>query len=1098
MRSRRFIPHLCICLSLMAVLSFHNPGKTVLAAPASGDAAQTLAVDPTGKGDGYSAVLYDNTNGLPTSEANAIAQTSDGFLWIGSYSGLIRYDGNTFERIDSTTGVASVVSLFVDSKDRLWVVTNDNGVAVMEKDTFRFYTKADGLRSSSIRSIAEATDGSIYIASTQGVAVIDTDMNLSVVNDTMLNDEYVRQLRLGSDGVIYGVTNNGSVFTMKDGKVVEFCSSNVMDIPDIRAVLPDSYQPGYVYLATAQSEVYYGKLQKGLTNIKVYDISPLNYVNGLDQVGNDVWISADNGIGVIQNGIASKLDHLPVDSSAEGVLADYQGNLWVVSSKQGVMKIVPNQFTDISQQNHLPTQVISGTCRYNGMLLIGAKNDGLTVLSDKGIVESLPIEQAATASGESIEADDLIEMLSGCRIRSIIRDSRNRVWFSTYGENALLRYDNGVVTRFGPEDVLPSDRVRTVFERQDGSFMVACSGGLALIENDVVTKVYDENSGINNTEILTAIETQYNNMIIGTDGDGIYFLKEDGKVSHVGIDAGLSSEVVMRLKEDKTNGVIWVVTSNSIAYMNEIGQVTTVKQFPYSNNFDIYQNSKGEMWILSSNGIYVVSAEEMIANGEINPLYYGRDNGLSCIATANSYSDLTDEGDLYIAGTTGVAKVNIEHPYENISDIKMAVPYVDVDGTKIYPDADGTITIPASAKKLQIYSYVFNYSLMNPQVTYCLNGFETNTTTVRRSELVPVDYTNLDGGEYHFVMEIQDEQGNENKLLTVRIVKKKALHELLWFRVMCLTAGVLLIVTLVTLYVRHKVKAFLKKEKEQKQLIREIVEAFAKVIDMKDAYTNGHSTRVAQYTVMLARELGYDEETIEQYYNIALLHDIGKVGIPPEVLNKPGKLTDEEFAIIKSHAKLGYETLKGISIMPELAIGAGSHHERPDGKGYPNGLKGDEIPRVAQIIAIADTFDAMYSTRPYRKRMNFDKAVSIIKSVRGTQLTADVVDAFLRLVDKGEFRAPDDTGGGTTEDIDNIHKKFDAEEKKKAPAKPSQEAPKAAETPKATQETQRMTFNTPKMKSPSGQDAWSDAYSDGSRARNFTFRREYQDNDKRE
>lgn len=1105
MQSKTMKTCICLCLVLVTMLFVHIPGKTVRAAASDGS-QQTLAVDPTGQGDGYSAVLYDNTNGLPTSEANAIAQTSDGFLWIGSYSGLIRYDGNTFERVDSTTGVASVVSLFVDSKDRLWVGTNDNGVAVMEKDSFRFYTKADGLRSSSIRAIIEAPDGSIYIGSTQGVAIIDADMQLNLINDIQLNDEYIRQLRLGSDGVIYGVTNNGSVFTMKDGKLDDFYNSDVMGILNIRAILPDMNQPGYIYIGTEQSEVYYGKLQNGLTNTKAFDVSPLNYVNCLDQVDNQIWVSADNGIGAIKNGIAAQLENLPVESSAEGVMADYQGNLWVVSSKQGVMKIVPNQFTDVSQRHHLPSQVINSTCEYNGMLLIGAKNDGLTVLKDNSIVESLPIQQAATASGQSIEATDLIEMLAGCRIRSIIRDSRNRVWFSTYGENALLRYDNGVVTRFGVEEGLPSNRVRTVFERQDGSFMVACSGGLALIENDVVTRVYDESSGINNTEILTAIETQYKNMIIGTDGDGIYFLKEDGKVSHVGIDSGLSSEVVMRLKEDPSRDVIWVVTSNSIAYMNDIGQVTTVKQFPYSNNFDLYQNSKGELWILSSNGIYVASADELIANGKINPLYYGSDNGLSCIATANSYSELTDNGDLYIAGTTGVAKVNIEHPYESISDIKMTVPYVDVDGTKIYPDANGTITIPSSAKKLQIYSYVFNYSLMNPQVTYCLDGFETNATTVKRSELVPVDYTNLDGGEYHFVMEIQDEQGNDNKLLTVKIVKKKALHELLWFRILCLTAGILLVATLVTLYVRHKVKAFLKKEKEQKQLIREIVEAFAKVIDMKDAYTNGHSTRVAQYTVMLARELGYDEETVEQYYNIALLHDIGKVGIPPEVLNKPGKLTDEEFAIIKSHAKLGYETLKGISIMPELAIGAGAHHERPDGKGYPNGLKGDEIPRVAQIIAIADTFDAMYSTRPYRKRMNFEKAVSIIKSVRGTQLTADVVDAFLRLVDKGEFRAPDDTGGGTTEDIDNIHKKFDAEEKKAASAKPAQESPKTVREsprpvqtpPKATQETQRMTFNTPKMKSPSGQDTWADTYSDSSRARNFTFRREYRDNDKRE
>ncbi|MCR5835110.1 MAG: HD-GYP domain-containing protein [Lachnospiraceae bacterium] len=205
-----------------------------------------------------------------------------------------------------------------------------------------------------------------------------------------------------------------------------------------------------------------------------------------------------------------------------------------------------------------------------------------------------------------------------------------------------------------------------------------------------------------------------------------------------------------------------------------------------------------------------------------------------------------------------------------------------------------------------------------------------------------------------------------------------------------------------------------------KQLLRELIEAFAKVVDLKDSYTRGHSVRVAVYTKMLAKELGYDDETVEKFYNIALLHDIGKVGIPDSVLNKPGKLTDEEFALIKSHAARGYEVLKNISLMPEIAIGAQAHHERPDGRGYPNGLKGDEIPRVAQILAVADCFDAMYSNRPYRSRMNFDKVVSIIKEVSGTQLTPDVVDAFLRLVEKGEFRAADDHGGGSMETIENI------------------------------------------------------------------------------
>ena len=216
-------------------------------------------------------------------------------------------------------------------------------------------------------------------------------------------------------------------------------------------------------------------------------------------------------------------------------------------------------------------------------------------------------------------------------------------------------------------------------------------------------------------------------------------------------------------------------------------------------------------------------------------------------------------------------------------------------------------------------------------------------------------------------------------------------------------------------------------QQRDKKLIREIIESFATVIDMKDSYTQGHSKRVAKYTAMLATELGYDEETVEQYYNIALMHDIGKIGIPDQVLNKPGKLTDEEYSVIKSHTERGYDVLKNISLMPDIVVGAEAHHERPDGKGYPHGLKNDEIPRVAQIIAVADTFDAMYSDRPYRKRMNFGKAVSIIRDAAGTQLASDVVDAFLRLVEKGEFRAPDDIGGGTFDDIHNIHEKQDKE-----------------------------------------------------------------------
>ena len=992
-------------------------------------AAEEPAVDPSSRGDGYSSVLYDNTNGLPTAEANAIAETGDGFIWIGSYSGLIRYDGNTFERIDSTTGIASVVSLYVDSKDRLWIGTNDSGVALMEKGDLKMYTKSDGLPSSSIRSVSEDIDGNIYIATTHGMARVDNDLNLSLIDEPQINDEYIRAIRRGPDGIIYGVTIDGDIFSMKDGRLTGFYSGSKLGIEDVYSVLPDPDNEGYVYIGTKESGIFYAKLGDGFINKEAIDVSPLEYINSIERFDDQIWVCADNGIGFVDDGQFYDLSELPINSSAECMMMDYQANLWFTSSKQGVMKIVPNRFLDVFNKYGIKETVVNSTCVFNNCLFIGTKSEGLTIIGPGGKrLDKYPIIGAATASGEKLPYEDLIKMLDGCRIRSIIKDNDNRMWISTFSDNALLEYNKGRVTRFTQADGLPSDRVRAVCARADGSVMVACTGGMAIIKDDKITDVYNETNGLSNTEILTVAEGKGGDMFLGSDGDGIYVIN-GSKITRLGIEEGLTSEVVMRIKKDPHRDIYWIVTSNSIAYMDPDHNITPIREFPYSNNFDIYENSKGEVWILSSNGVYVVTVDELLANGSISPIFFGRDNGLPCIATANSYSALTDNGDLYIAGTTGIAKVNIEGTFEDVDNVKMSVPYMIADGERVYPNENGTIMLPSNTSKLTICAYVFTYSLMNPQITYYLDGVDKEPITVSRKDLNAADYNNLKGGDYSFVMELKDAMGNGSQKLVVPIYKEPAFYETGWFYLLCLLIAALIIIRIVQKYVSKRTALLLAKDQENKTLVREMVEAFAKTIDMKDKYTRGHSTRVAEYTAMLARELGYDEDTVDKYHNIALLHDIGKIGVPPEVLNKPGKLTDEEFAIIKSHSALGYNVLKDISIMPELAIGAGEHHERPDGKGYPRGKKGDEISRVAQIIGVADTFDAMYSDRPYRKRMNFDKAVSIIKEAAGTQLAPDVVGAFLNLVEKGEFRHPDDVGGGTMEDIDNIHKKFESEGK---------------------------------------------------------------------
>ncbi len=1010
-----------------AVRAEKESGMQAESAKEAGAESGRMMVDPFGNGDGYAAVLYDNRNGLPTCEANAIIETSDGFLWIGSYSGLIRYDGNTFERMDSTTGITSVTTLFEDSRKRLWVGTNDNGVAVMDKGKNTMFSMENGLSSDTIRSVVETEDGLIYIATTKGVAVVDGQMQIQLVDDERLNNEYVRRMERGPDDILYGVTMDGAVFTIENRTVTGFCDLSRLGVEESYFVYPDPAQPGYVYLGTMGSELLYGKMDGDFSPEKRINVSPLEQVHFVRRFGEQLWVCADNGIGVLKNDHLEQPRNIPLNSAVEDVMADYQGNLWFISSRQGVMKLVTCRFTDIFARNSLETASVNTTCLYNGQLFMGC-NNGLMILGDDRRIEKCPLKSAVRPSGGEVEADDLIKLLAGCKIRSIIRDSRNRLWISNFSEYPLIRYENGTAVCYGMLDGLPSARVRTVWEREDGSFLAACTGGVALIRENGVEKVYGEEMGISNTEVLTVLGGENGDILLGTDGGGIYVIHEDAEEAvHLGKKDGLHSEVIMRIKKDLRRDIYWIVTSNSISFMDSDYQITTVEHFPYSNNFDLYQSAGDDLWILSSNGIYQVSPEEMMENGEVNPVFYGIDDGLPCIATANSYSEYTEDGDLYMAGSTGVAKFNPDREFESVMNVRVAFPYVAADGMRIYPNGQGQIILPSDVGKLTIYSNVCNYALSNPNVDYFLEGFDKKGTTVKWSEFGPVDYTNLGGGEYHYQVTLRDSEGVYTYELP--IIKEKAFYEHVWFHVVMLVIFAVFIAEAIRLYIHIKTRKYLKKQEEDKELIREIVQAFAKTIDMKDAYTNGHSSRVADYTVMLARELGYDEETVEKFHSIAMMHDIGKIGVPPEVLNKPGKLTDEEFQTIKSHAALGYDVLKDISIMPELAIGAGAHHERPDGKGYPKGLKGDEIPRVAQIIAVADTFDAMYSNRPYRKRMNFEKAVSIIRDAAGTQLTADVVDAFLRLVEKGQFRAPDDHGGGTVEDISNIHESYNKQEK---------------------------------------------------------------------
>jgi HD-GYP domain-containing protein (c-di-GMP phosphodiesterase class II) len=183
--------------------------------------------------------------------------------------------------------------------------------------------------------------------------------------------------------------------------------------------------------------------------------------------------------------------------------------------------------------------------------------------------------------------------------------------------------------------------------------------------------------------------------------------------------------------------------------------------------------------------------------------------------------------------------------------------------------------------------------------------------------------------------------------------------------------------------------------KELDELFLSSIRAIVEAIDAKDPYTKGHSARVVEYALLIGEGMELDKESLKDLELSAVLHDVGKIGIPDRILSKPGLLNDEEYSYMKRHPEFGAEIVEPIKKLQGLVPNILHHHEKFDGTGYPMGLNGDNIPLVARIIAIADSFDAMTSDRPYRPRMDVKVALGEIKKNRKTQFDPELADVFV-------------------------------------------------------------------------------------------------------
>ena len=983
----------------------------------------------------YVQTVYSSQNGLPCGEANDIAMTNDGILWIGTYAGLYRYNGREFRWMDRYDSVRNVNCLFVDEEGRLWIGTNDNGLSiVINEQVVNVLDQSTGLPANSVRSIIRGSDGYYYIGTTGSMQVLSLNYGLRKVT-TLPEIYYAHDSAADSEGHVAMVTNAGTLYLLQGGKIL----SSLQNQDEGEVFKSCAFdEDGHLIVGTTGSTVHHYRITKGyFEETMTFSCGDLKTIKDLTSLeSGETFVCADNGVGYFtENGKFRRINTNDFNNSIDNMLADYQGNLWFTSSRLGLLRMAPSDFRDVYATAGMDSQVVNTVVKWNGVYYIG---------TDKGL-------DAVNLSCEERVENDLTRQLAGIRIRCMTVDSQGHLWICTYSQGLLEVDPDGTQHEYNKDHGSFGNRARVATELSDGTIMAAGDTGISFIRDHEIQDTILYQVGQITSMILTVTEMGDGRILAGTDGNGIAVLEDRKVVRMLTRKNGLSSEVILRTVRDPKTGGVFVVTSNGLCYMSPDESIRKLDNFPYFNNYDVWIRGTDDLYVMSSAGIYVTDRGELLS-GKKDLGYELLDTrrGLNSSLTANSWNWYEEEtGELFLPCDTGVFVINTSKFSSGAKVYRMSVPSVKLDGVYRRMTMNMPVTIPRGVSRIELNPEVINYTIQDPNVGYKLDGFDSDWTIVSQEAISSIVYTNLPAGEYTFRLAVFDNNlENIVEERTYTLVKEKELYDNSWFVIYILTVPMFTVAWATWVLVKRRERrmaAALEQANRMVEMGRQTVIAIAKAVDAKDNRTGGHSRRVALYSKQMAEEYGLSEKDCQEIEWAANMHDIGKIGIPDNILNKNSRLTDEEYDVMKSHTTRGAEILQDFTLLDHVVEGAEFHHERYDGRGYPKGLAGEDIPLFARIIGVADAFDAMTANRVYRKQMDFGYVLGELEKGRGTQFDPQFVDILLKLIRDGVIDLnklygvkPEEAEGGEAKTGDGK-----AEEKKTEEQKPETGSGKA-------------------------------------------------------
>ena len=961
---------------------------------------------------------------LEVSGAEAICQTEDGYVWIAQYSGLTRYDskefvtyksfefdGQEYSVINVRALAAEGSTLYIGTSEHIYVYKDyhfepllmDPGVVTgivldEERDLLYISTQNNG---AIIYDIAKGTKTAI--PGSDGKYVRDIALDLERDNcyyqvaegvyDKNGNEVFMNSRLLETysyDTTLFMAEDSGIIhrYDMESGKMLDDFT-----IPDQVNRMLYSEEDRLLFVACEKDGIYCVDFSTSEPTVALAgDLESKSQLVDLmiDYEGN-LWVASHyigaSGVSIItRNALSELLYDDPIWQSLNEPPA-FDRNVYAVERYGDILYIVAARIYryDLKQNMILPDNAImqridayaaaktqEGRAQGDSNFAFTYAPKDVEIFRDKiyfavsgiGLVEYDPNSEAVVIYDQNYIIDHHGKLVGDPALETTntVRSLRSFDDYLALGyTRGLMRFDG---TEFSVMNL--STNVLYINKTKDGQLLYDRTQGLFVVDDDF--------SAVE--EIPTEKGVTGNRLKFLVDGDLIYYT--------------LNSRL-FRLDTVNGNGISEEVT---IPYIK--GSIVELSKIRFGDKdgdpeYKYVIGSQTQLYIADSlDGDRLTDYDSFDATNGLHPI----------IANTSGYYDESEQK-YYLQSTNGVFVYDFNKTRDIPPPVKIVVSSVDLDGEHSYGDR---ISIGKD-----VYRVAFNLSILGCRpnngytIYYKLDGIDEDYT-VAADDNRSAYYTNLAGGSYVFHVYVTDEYGQASNEIQVHLEKEKKVNEQWWFWAILAVIAAGAVFFIAAMFVRIKTRQSLKRQLEYKNITVESIQAIARTIDAKDEYTNGHSIRVGAYSKIIAENLGMSSDEVDNIYYIALLHDIGKIAIPDSILNKPGRLTDEEFAVMKSHTTRGAAILKGISTIPQIIEGAKSHHEKYDGSGYPEGLKGEDIPFVARIICCADCFDAMASKRVYKAPFSLEVITNEFERCAGTQFDPQISRVVVDLITAGKLQ----------------------------------------------------------------------------------------------